>query len=194
MKRLGLVASTILILAAANVAVASPVYKWTDKEGKVHYTSTPPSKDAKPAQLPDIMRGEVKLVEQKLVTCDKHGGVNCQAGTDSDGSVICFDGFKGATARFRFTCNSPKLEIADISELGDNGAFTVFIRNAKSVEAQKPVVNVKPAEGKEVTLKGPETIPAFGVAEFQFVPITPDKKLPKPTVADISVSCANCPA
>ncbi|MBX7143590.1 MAG: DUF4124 domain-containing protein [Oligoflexia bacterium] len=194
MKRLIVLAFTLICTAGASTALASPVYKWTDKEGKVHYTSTPPSKDAKPAQLPDITRGEVKLVEQKLVTCDKHGGVNCQAGSDSDGSVICFDGFKGATARYRFTCNSPKLEIADISELGDNGAFTVFIRNAKSVEAQKPVVNVKPPEGKEVSLKGPETIPAFGVAEFQYIPASPDKKLPKPTVADVTVSCANCPA
>lgn len=183
----------LVALFLPSVVLASPVYKVVGKDGKVTYSSKPPGKDAKPAELPEIMRGEVKLVEQKLVSCEKHGGVNCQAGPDSDGSVICLDGFKGASPRFRFTCNSPKLEISDVSEVSPEGNFTVFVRNTKSVAADKPVVVYTSKAGKEFTIKGPDTIDAFGVAEFQF--INADKKavIEKPTLAELNLNCSNCP-
>lgn len=174
-------------------AFGAPVYKVTEKDGSITYTSKAPSKDAKPAKLPEIMRGEVKLVEQKLLTCDKHGGVNCQAGPDSDGSVICLDGFKNAAARFRFTCNSPKLEITDISETSPQGGFTVFVRNSKSVAAQKPILLYTTRDGKEVKIAGPETIDPFGVAEFQFAPVEGTAAAERPTIADLNLTCANCP-
>ncbi len=184
---------TSLILTLASAALAAPVYKVTDKDGNITYTSKAPSKGAKPAQLPEIMRGEVKLVDQKLVTCDKHGGVNCQAGPDHDGSVICLDGYKEASTRFRFSCNSPKLEITDISEPSSEGKFTVFVRNTKSVAAQKPIVLYKTRDGKEVKITGPETIDPFGVAEFQYS--AGDGKIiaARPTLADLNLACANCP-
>jgi hypothetical protein len=175
-------------------AHASPVYKATGKDGKVTYSSKPPTKNAKPAELPEIMRGEVKLVEQKLVSCDKHGGPNCQAGPDADGSVICLDGFKNASARFRFTCNSPKLEISDVSEVAADGSFTVFVRNTKSVAAQKPVIMYHSLNGKEHKIPGPEVVEGFGVAEFQFH--TKEKlkvAMNKPTLAELDITCANCP-
>lgn len=192
-KLLLLAACTVGIFSASAV-VADTVYKATTKDGTVLYSNKPTTKNAKPAELPKIMRGEVKLVEQKLTTCDKHGGVNCPAGPDSDGSVICLDGFKAASARFRFTCNSPKLEISDISDVAPDGSFTVFVRNTKSVAAQKPVVSYKNPDGKEVKVQGPESIDGFGVAEFHSsLPggdVVPPKRL---TMADLNLSCANCP-
>ncbi len=179
---------------SASAVFADPIYKSTTKDGSVVYSSKPPTKGAKPAELPEIMRGEVKLVEQKLTTCDKHGGVNCPAGPDSDGSVICLDGFKSASARFRFTCNSPKLEISDISDLAPDGTFTVFVRNTKSVAAQKPVVTYKTADGKAVKVQGPESIDGFGVAEFHAtLKVTEDAPPKRLTMADVDLTCANCP-
>lgn len=40
--------------AAFAAAAADEVYRWTDKDGVVHYGSQPPSKDAKPAALPEL--------------------------------------------------------------------------------------------------------------------------------------------
>ena len=193
-SKLIVIAAFVSCVFTGAFAVASPVYKVTGKDGKVTYSSKPPTKDAKPAELPQIMRGEVKLVEQKLSTCDKHGGVNCPAGPDSDGSIICLDGFKGAAARFRFTCNSPKLEISDISEIAPDGTFTVFVRNTKSVAAQKPVVAYKNTEDKDVKIQGPETIDPFGVAEFHSTLPEKDRlALKRLTMADINLTCSNCP-
>lgn len=33
--------------------------------------------------------------------CSGHGGVNCAAGPDSDGSVICNDGWRDSSVRYR---------------------------------------------------------------------------------------------
>lgn len=187
-----LVCLIALLVAFPSAATAEKVYKWTDVDGNVHYTSTPPSPEAKPAELPPIMRGEVKLAKPNLVSCADHGGIDCQAGPDQDGSVICFDAFTGATARYRFSCNSPKLSITTVSDPDPNGQITIFVRNSKSVEAAKPAVFFKGDESQEIKLDGPEKIDAFGVAEFL---ISNDKigELEKPTIAQLRVTCANCP-
>lgn len=43
-----------LALAAAPLAAKDEVYRWVDAEGIVHYGSKPPSKDAKPVELPPL--------------------------------------------------------------------------------------------------------------------------------------------
>ncbi len=43
-----------LVLSAVSVFAADSVYRWVDKEGVIHYGGQPPSKDAKPAALPEI--------------------------------------------------------------------------------------------------------------------------------------------
>lgn len=45
--------AALLLLPFALPATAE-VYRWVDKDGVVHYTDKPPTKDAKPAQLPPI--------------------------------------------------------------------------------------------------------------------------------------------
>lgn len=48
----------LLILTAALIALsagaADEVYRWVDKDGVIHFGAQPPSKDAKPAELPQI--------------------------------------------------------------------------------------------------------------------------------------------
>jgi len=43
-----------LLAASLAAAAADPVYRWVDKDGVIHYGGQPPSKDAKPAALPEI--------------------------------------------------------------------------------------------------------------------------------------------
>lgn len=183
-------------VAFANVfeVSAGPLYTWTDAKGVTHYSSSPKARDAKPAALPPIMRGEVKLAQAKVVSCDKHGGVDCRAGADSDGSVVCGDGFRDASLRFRFSCSSPKLEIADISPPGQDGSYSIYIRNHRSVTAQKMKVAVKQPDGVEALLAGPDQIEAYGLAEFQGIQAAGETfSGQKPSPADVTISCANCP-
>ena len=182
-----------VLIGVWTSVVQAEVYKWTDASGKDHYSSKPPAKGAKPATLAPIMRGEVKLAPGGQQTCDKHGGINCALGPDQDGSVICYDGFRQAVSRFRFSCAAPKLEISDISKPDKNGGFTVFLRNSKSVAASGAVVKYKPSSGPPIPLSGPSQIDAFGVGEYQFTPKDPPLVPFVPTIADVIVSCAICP-
>lgn len=187
-----LILGFIFVLPAT--AFADGVYKWEDRNGVVHYSSKPVSADAKPAELPKIMRGEAKLASQPLVSCKEHGGINCQAGPDSDGSVICYDNFKEASPRYRFSCNSPKLEITDVSDWDAQGNFKVYVRNANAVAASVPTVLFKPENAPEVKLDGPGEVDPFGLAEFDFK--KGDKQLAlrgKVTIAQLTLNCANCP-
>ncbi|MCB0353028.1 MAG: DUF4124 domain-containing protein [Bdellovibrionales bacterium] len=188
-----LICYLILGISFAESLLAAPVYTWTDESGVVHYSSTQDSKRAKPAELPEINRGEVLIKKTELVSCADHGGIDCQAGSDQDGSVICYDGFRGATARYRFTCASPKLQITDVSELSQDGSFRVTVRNSRSVEANSPAVLYTPDQGPEVSLSGPEKIGAFEVAEFLFTAKNSDIPKEKVTIAQLNVVCANCP-
>lgn len=37
--------------------------------------------------------------------CSSHGGVNCAAGADSDGSVICHDGWEDSSVEYYKVCH-----------------------------------------------------------------------------------------
>lgn len=183
---------TVLIVVALGAAPqlhADEVYRW-EENGKTVYSSTPPHQNAKPAELPEIMRGEVKIPKNLLVTCDKHGGVNCEAGPDSDGSVICYDGYRDAAARFRFSCNTPKLEVADIAEPDAEGKLSVFVRNSRSVAARKPSLHWT-REGSKVALQGPEEIAGYGVGEF-VIDLSADQTRQKPSIGELQLDCENC--
>jgi len=176
----------------ASTAYSTPIYKWTDDAGVTHYSSKSDATSAQPAKLPPITRGEVKLAKKLLISCQQHGGINCQAGADSDGSVICYDGFKQASARYRFSCSSPKLEITEVSDPMPDGRFSVFVRNSKSVSASKPALYYKPEGQREVRLEGPEEIEAFGMAEFKFQAVNADIPDGKVSLTQLNITCANC--
>ncbi|HEX7810643.1 MAG TPA: DUF4124 domain-containing protein, partial [Burkholderiales bacterium] len=62
-------AMAAMLLCAAPAAAAG-VYKWIDREGKVHYSDTPPANTvSKPVDLPNIgtehLPAESPAVEQK---------------------------------------------------------------------------------------------------------------------------------
>lgn len=43
-----------LLVFAAPLAAKDDVYRWVDADGVIHYGSKPPTKDAKPAELPQL--------------------------------------------------------------------------------------------------------------------------------------------
>ena len=190
----------IMSLFCTLHAAAQGIYKWEDENGKVHFSNSPPSKEATPTELPKIMKGEVKIPKTALRSCDGHGGINCESGPDSDGSVICYDGFKEAASRYRFSCLGAKLEVADISKLKEDGSFVVSLRNRKSVTAQKVEVTFTGLGGKKgVILTGPSTINSLSTGDYTYSPSqNPDATsgdvglLDKPTQSQISISCLNC--
>src|SRR5690606_11625051 len=101
--------------------------------------------------------------------------------------------FRAASPRFRFSCSTPKLQITDVSEVTLEGAFKVYVRNAKAVKASHPLVTYRPLEGGEVRLTGPDSIEPFGVAEFVFQARTDVIPKAPVTLAQLDITCANCP-
>jgi len=180
-----------LIFILHPAFIVAEVYTWVDEKGVTHYTSEKPTKNAKPAELPEIMKGEVKL-GSGAKSCEQRGGINCQAGPAKDGSVICYDGFEDAAARYIFHCSSPRLKVSNISEVDENGRFSVVVRNSNSVEALDPKLIFKVDSRTEFELEGPETIAAFGVGEFEFAPPLKPSEPIKVSEAQLTVRCKNC--
>ncbi len=190
MSRLPLFSLAVLLATHPGLVRSEPIYKWKDHSGKVHFSSSPPHPDATPAKLPQIQRGE-PLTIIPVATCQMHGGINCEAGADSDGSVICADGFKDALSRFRLTCLSAKLEIISITPSSEKKGpyFKVLLRNKKQVRAEDVVVSFREEGKKPVALTGPVTIDSLGSEEYLFLSLS--GKTPEPR--EFEVQCANCP-
>ena len=176
---------------------ADNIYTWTDQSGVAHYSTGKDDPKARIAELPAVNRGEVRLsygynTESVGLTCDKHGGINCQAGPDEDGSVICVDGYRKAVSRFLFSCNSPKLSIDHVSKPDAKAIVRVFVRNSSSVIAENPYVWFKLNSGEQQRLQGPKQIGPYELAKFE---LQLDSELAfrqLPRVSQMILSCANC--
>lgn len=173
------------------------IYKWTDKDGIVHYSSKKPEgiESAKPAKLPKITKADIKVPLIAGTSCKHHGGIDCEAGADKDGSIICRDGFRDSLARFQFMCSSPKLILDNISKLDGKGSFSVTVRNKRGIKAEGVNVYYVYKDNK-ILLKGPKEISSFGAAQFNFMPESaknPYLNLKrKPDKGDIKITCLNC--
>jgi len=180
------------IFAIQTTTYADEIYKWVAPDGVVHYSSKKEEPKAKLADLPIISKGDFKVGAVTGVTCDKHGGINCEVGADIDGSVICFDGHTEASARYTFHCSSPKLRISDISDPDQRGKVSVYVRNEKSIPAKDPSVVYTNTEGGRIKLKGPKELPPFEMAEFTMHSAVLAKLGQKPEYSQFEVSCKNC--
>ncbi|NLF24690.1 MAG: DUF4124 domain-containing protein [Deltaproteobacteria bacterium] len=188
------VRTVVVLILMMGVSIAdAEVYKWQDSNGVVHYSSKPTSQEAKPATLPKITRADVGIPSSGLVSCAKHGGIDCQAGPDMDGSVICMDGFTGATTRYRFHCSTPKLSISEVSDKTPEGTYKVVLRNAKAVKANQVSLFFERPDGKEVPLNGPAEVEPFGAAEYVLDKVDAEGLSSKPTIANLRFTCSNCP-
>jgi len=174
------------------VLAETPIYR-VERDGKIEYSSVPPQAGAEPAELPKLGRWKLQESAASKNTCVQHGGINCSAGPDKDGSVICFDSFADSVQRYAFECTSAKLELLSISKPDERGIFTVQVRNSKSVASQKTQVMFKPKRMEPgVKLSGPEQIEGFGVGEYSFYPSKLTQVIQEPKVAHLIVSCENC--
>lgn len=185
--------ATISIIAPTTQSQADQVYRWEDENGVVHYSSEPQTHNDQPADLPRITRGRLGLQAQAQQSCNDHGDIDCQAGPDLDGSVICADSFRDASARFRLHCNTPKLSVTDISDPKQGGKFSIIVRNSKAVAANNPELILKVNQfGIGIILKGPSTIEPFEVGEFIYNPTEHGELSAKLTAEQITVTCDNC--
>lgn len=174
-----------------NLAFAQGVYKWTDEKGKTHYSSEAPNKNARPAQLPKITKAPFepkKDIAQE--TCSTHGGINCQAGADADGSVLCYDGFPGAVNRFNLSCTEARLEIIEIKKKEEVGEYAVFVRNQSGVAAKSPLLIYTFSRRQKREVPGPQVIAPFASEELS-LRVQPGES--EPTQVTLQVTCANCP-
>ncbi|MCB0346986.1 MAG: DUF4124 domain-containing protein [Bdellovibrionales bacterium] len=215
--------SLYLLLFLSGHAFADDIYTWTDENGQVHF-STEPRGDAAKAELPEVRRENLdeKIEEIKGSTppnCHNHGGVDCSRGRDSDGSVICLDGFANSMLPYRFSCLEARLRASELSLLDSkrevigiiNKDFKISqeqvleagemmllitLRNNSSVEAFGVSVHVQTPNGKKAEAAGPEKVESFGVAEYLLPLKQLPQRLPFERLArlDFKVRCTNCGA
>jgi hypothetical protein len=181
---------TVLVTLPLSVRAESKVYKSVDKNGIPSYFSQKPNESAKPADLPPIMRERMGPKPIQLTSsCTSHGGISCENGIDTDGSVICSDGFKDAAARFQFRCEVTKLTMTEVSPPSVGGDLKVWIRNEKDIQAKDVSVSVKNADGALVTAEGPPQIAPSELAEYTFHNLQLNKAY---SSEEVDISCANC--
>lgn len=166
------------------------VYKRTNEQGITEYTSYPPAADSTPIALQPIDRFSVKGI-RPIEGCNTHGGIDCVAGADTDGSIVCRDGYRDATARFAELCSSARLELASL-DVKEQGVLSALIRNTKPVAAAQVAVLLDRDDGSTARLEGPTEIEPFGSAEFLLPGREPWKQETALTRARISIECENC--
>ena len=184
----------ILLAVFLPFNLQADIYKYVDSKGNTHYTTTPPNSGAKPAQLPQIQKVNPAPKVVKDTTCLKHGGIDCQAGADKDGSVICTDGYRDATARFRFSCLEAALSITEPARRNGDGSFTLTVRNSKSTKAYNPNVVFLSNEGNSYVLEGSGDIEPFGIGEFTLMLPDEERDTEQATlpITQFKVTCSNC--
>ena len=185
----------LLWLSHASDGLAQ-VFRWVDRDGKTHYSSTPQQPGQRPAELPEIGRESINnriefLKDNAPASCSSHGGVDCSSGADqSDASVICRDGFTDSEQLFADYCSNPKLESKFLVEFRENPKLKLHrevYKGLKKIDSRNPAALVAElrnlsgveARGIEVHFKvpyimprkfpasGPNSIPPYGIATYQ---------------------------
>ena len=171
---------TILLFTAS--ASADPVYRTVDKNGVTVYSNKPKEAGAKPVQLPSIIKQKFEGKEPDNITCIGHGGVNCDLGADSDGSVICYDGFRNSLQRFKLSCSAAKLSIIPQTVVVEGKKVKLVVRNNSAVSARE----VKVTGPEALIFEGPIELEPLSSGEYEASP-APRKLL------GFQVTCENCP-
>ena len=189
-----IIITLIIVISAPMQGEADPIYAGTSSSGKSQLFTSKPKEGFEKAELPPIIREDTKKkAESTLKSCGNHGGIDCERGADTDGSVICFDGFKESLERYNFSCKEAKLSILKVEVEKKSHELIVFIRNLSSVAAQKVSISRKSSDGKVVRFSGPDKIAGFQSGEFRAA-IQEGEVIDKIVSNDnILVQCLNCP-
>jgi hypothetical protein len=194
-------------LLYSNILLADDVFKWTDADGKVHYSNSSKDNQGTKAELPQIEKSDFndRLDELNSIsnqTCVKRGGISCEAGKDEDGSVICLDGYRNSSEEFNSLCTEVRLQAT--IKLPENRSrkmlttmpLTVTVRNNSAIEAQDVSVEVSLLKAlnlsmrERLTLEGSKIIPAFGIMEYTFTGRIFDERILRK--GNVSAGCKNC--
>jgi hypothetical protein len=195
-----------VLLLSSNLAVLSlaepgpPIHRTVDSEGVQEYFAHP-KLQAEPAQELPALHRERSIASSRqgiLVpqTCRRHGGVKCSVGADSDGSVICYDGFRDSAQPYSDNCLSARLILTELRHI-EGLKYAVAVRNTAGVPANGVSFSYRPPVGLAVVLplmSGPETVSPYGSAEF----VVSSFKKPfetEPAQLDqkyLWITCGNC--
>ena len=206
------------MICLPDIALAQQIYRRILPNGAVEYSTSAEERTEQPAALPELGREnldkKIKEIEhQTPPSCVEHGGVDCSRGRDSDGSVICLDGYRGALLPFRFHCLeaelakqikvrsrgeenfSPLSSLKELKTLADKlEALQITVRNLSAVEAWGLKVSFRLPRDIELPISGPDHIPAYGIADFSASKETLQHLLSveKPEQLRLKVLCINC--
>lgn len=202
----------VIPLSLLNSLFNSPcfsddVYKWTDEQGKVHFSNEQKKVDAQKAELPQIEKEnfEEKINDLKTLTnqtCLNRGGINCEAGKDSDGSVLCMDGFKDSAEIYDELCTEVKLTYEIVLPPKNKHKKLSFYpikvqaRNTTGINARDVSIKISLlyhlAEDRRylLTLEGPNEISPFGIAEYTYIGKNIDERILRK--AHVQIQCKNC--
>lgn len=155
---------SLLLTFSSTFSFAEDIYRQETKSGSVSYSNKAGDSNSVIATLPGLVKQKnVFNSENKAIaSCSAHGGFDCTKGADTDGSVICYDGFKESLQRFAFSCNKSKLELIEQSVKIQPPDTSFVIRNLSSVLAKN--VTVKSSQCSSID--GPTEIPAYDSSEF----------------------------
>jgi len=172
-----LVFISLVILVLNNNSYADEIYKWTDQNGRVHFSDKPFVKGQKKAKLPRVEKVNIEQRIKKLKkysdkSCVNHGGIDCSQGVDeADGSVICLDGYNKTLIKFQERCTNAKLTVkTELVEKSGTTKIDVILRNESAIKAKNIRVKYKLEEFREIEfdLEGAKEIEPYGLENYSF--------------------------
>lgn len=190
------VSALAVLLCSAPYSTAEPIYRGVDAAGRTIYSSSKPAKNSVVAALPTIGKWQPRQVTISDATCEKHGGVSCEAGADADGSVVCLDGYRDALSTFKELCQLAKLSVLAAPQRPADSvlSLTVTVKNESAAPANQVLVSfIINKFDPPLLFSGPDKIEPYSVADY-VVKTTLDE-VPlyrKLSVSDVSVECGNC--
>ena len=124
-------------------------------------------------------------------------GIDCRSGADSDGSVICLDGFRDSEELFRFRCIESKLKFQEVF-LTDK-TLLLTIRNISAVNARDISVFLEIKKGlidkTTYPLLGDMQLEAYSLSDYTLeLDGEEAKQLKEEEVmaGSLSIQCKNC--
>ena len=209
---------SILFLPTLLYAEDNKIFRYVDEEGKVTYSTTALPNSEQAISLPEIQKENIDekiniLLKSVPENCEKHGGIDCSAQADTDGSVICLDSFRDAELPYRFHCLEANLQIFSFT-LSDTenkaisfnptkpfsyqapqaGLLQISIRNNSNVDATGIKVFINKSWREKIFALGPEVIKSYEVQDYSFN-IQELKALDRAFAINkgtVKIECVNC--
>lgn len=216
--RLVLLLLCLFIFPINSLGETDKIYRQVDAAGTVTYSTTELPNSEPANTLPEIQKENIdNRIKNFLAVvpenCEKHGGIDCQAQADSDGSVICLDGYRDAELPYRFHCLEAFLQIFSFTLSNSEnrpitfnpskpfknqspaaGILQVSIRNNSNVEATGIKVFINKTWREKIHALGPEIVKPYEIQDYSFN--VQDLKALERNFAinkgTIKIQCINC--